>query len=187
MKTLNRLGYAGLNQPNGGLVSFDAVARFITENAKLNQSAARTLAVLSGLVYGSDGFWRNLKQWGGVLSQAEVENAVRWRVRLAASLLGRARSMGHFEVDSLLVDALEGSTLGDWRLGADIGSAVRPTGDHVTAALSLLDWFRAMDHLIAGGEGIYSGKNEPLGGFRMVCRNTGADERPVRWDYSGEQ
>lgn len=182
MKTLKRLGYAGLNQTNGSL-AFDAVARFITEDAKQNQSAARTLSVLSGLVYGADGFWRNLKQWGRVLSQTEVENAIHWRVRLAASLLGRARAMGHFEVDSLAVDALEGAMLGDWRLRADICSAVRPTGDHVTKALGmldhvtktlgLLDWFRSMDHLIAGGEQLCCGRNEPLGGFRMVCRNTG--------------
>lgn len=166
-RALRKLGSAGLNHCGTDL-SFDTLARQIVSEASRHQLASRHLSVITDMVCGVDGFWRDVRRfsnWGRVLSEREVETKVRGKVQLCAHLLGGMRSLGLFEPDAYACSALQNKAVGDSRLRSLIDSATRETGDHVTSPLTLAQWFQCMEYLI-GGWGI--------GPVRVVCRNTGA-------------
>lgn len=165
-RALRKLGSAGLNHCGTDL-SFDTVARQIVSEASCHQAASRNLVILTDMVCGVDGFWRDVRRfinWGRVISDQEVFQKVRSRVQLCAHLLHGMRSLGLFEPDASACAALEEKAVGDSRLRSLIDSATRETGDHVTSPLTLAQWFQCMEYLI-GGQGV--------GPIRLVCRNTG--------------
>lgn len=167
-RALRKLGSAGLNHC-GTSLSFDTVARQIVSEASRHQLASRHLTIVTDMVCGVDGFWRDVRRFnsGGamVISEREVESKVRGKVQLCAHLLYGMRSLGLFEPDAYACAALEEKAAGDSRLRSLIDWATRETGDHVTAPMTLAQWFLTMEFLI-GGNGV--------GPIRLVCRNTAA-------------
>jgi hypothetical protein len=152
-RALHKFGSAGLSHC-GEYLSFDTLARQIVSEASLHQGAARTLSIIAGFTFGVDGFWRNVRRFNScgamVISDGEVFQKVRGKVQLCAHLLHGMRALGFFEPDAYACAALGAKASQDSRLQSLIGSATRETGDHVTAPLTLAQWFRCMDYLIGG-------------------------------------
>lgn len=182
---LRKLGSAGLHHGEECL-SFNTVARHIVSEASCHQSTARTLVAVAGIVCGVDGVWRNTRRFNSVgalvISEREAMLHVGNRVRLCAQLLYRMRVLGFFEPDTYACATLEGKAAEDYGLLCDINAAT-----YDTDSLTLPQWFDAMEYLIGRGHaGPVLSPQPRLGDTRLVCRNTGADERPVRWDYADQ-